>query len=93
MDWFFSVFRRKSNVASEKALMDDKDKEVLREYEVLTSLQERAEQVLKLAKESPDSATRSELLNMSASISPVPHTGTNLFSHLQQQRHLEVGLG
>ena len=71
MDWFFSIFRRKSKVASERALMDDKDKEVLREYEVLTSLQERAEQVLKLAKESPDSATRSELLdNVSLNFPP-----------------------
>ncbi len=70
LKWFFGVFSPKRSNVEEKAKVE-KEKEMLREYEVLTSMKERAEKVIQLAKDSPDCSTRSELLeNVSLSFPP-----------------------
>ena len=71
LKWLFGVFTPKGKPSFREKEEEEREKEMLREYEVLTSMKERAQQVIQLAKESPDYKTSSELLdNISLNFPP-----------------------
>jgi len=71
LKWLFGVFTPKGKPSLQEKEEEEREREMLREYEVLTSMKERAEQVIQLAKESPDFKTSSEMLeNISLNFPP-----------------------